>query len=241
MPDPRQLLASDLDGTLIGDRPALERFIEALSTRRKTLWLAYVTGRTTPSALELLAQAGLPRPDFLITSLGGHILREAGQSPDVAWHRRLQPGWSTERVRATTAFFDDLVDQPAISQDPFKCSYYLAPPRAPEVLARLKRTFRRHRISARCVYSSDRDLDIVPDRSGKAEAVRHLVRHLGLEAHDVLTCGDSGNDLDMLTAGYLAAVPGNAKSELNGVPGLYRSRERFADGVQEALRHYGWW
>ena len=59
----------------------------------------------------------------------------------------------------------------------------------------------------------------------------------------VLACGDSANDRDMLCLGGPAVAVANAHAELteSGLPAtVLRARASYADGVVEALRHYGW-
>lgn len=237
-----RLLASDLDGTLLGDAEALGRLTETLESHRDGMRVAYVTGRSTVSALEILESERLPRPDYLVTSLGGCILTSSVWRADRDWAQHLDRDWSEERVRAVAAYFDKLSPQPARHQDRFKCSFALAPEDAAGTLASLGLALRRHRIPARCIYSSGRDLDIVPELSGKGNAVRYLSRRLGLGPTAVLTCGDSGNDLDMLTMGFLAATPGNALAEVRNLAGeaIYHARGSYAHGVREALEHFGW-
>ena len=72
-------------------------------------------------------------------------------------------------------------------------------------------------------------------------AVHYLAKRLRLPLASVITCGDSGNDREMLALGCKAAIVSNHEAELTDLvgQGVYRTRAPYAAGVHEALRHYG--
>lgn len=234
------LLATDLDGTMVGDDHALRQLNTELSAVRGHLALAYVTGRSLPSCLRLVDEAGLLVPDVIIASVGSYIYDGPDWTLDLAWHRKLTQNWASERVRAVAGFFPTLVPQPLEAQSLLKCSYYLPEAEAARTLPDLISTLRRQRVNAQVVYSSGSDLDLLPTGSGKGNAVRYLAQRLGIDLGRVLVCGDSGNDLAMLQLGCPAAVVANGRPELAvGMPiHVYRAQEPYAAGVKEALRHF---
>jgi sucrose-6F-phosphate phosphohydrolase len=235
------LLATDLDGTLVGDDRALRQLNAELEGARHHLGLAYVTGRSLPSSLRLVAEAGLLVPDVIIASVGSYIYDGPDWRLDLNWHRKLSQNWCSERVRAVAGFFPALIDQPLDSQSVLKCSYYLSEDEAGRTLPALVDTLKRQRVNAQVIYSSGWDLDILPTGSGKGNAVRYLARRLGVDWNRVLVCGDSGNDLEMLTLGCPAAVVANHQAELR-VPmpqHVLRTQQAHAAGVAEALHHFG--
>lgn len=242
MPAPTLMLATDLDGTLVGDPEALGRLNADLRRHADRIALVYVTGRTLPSVLRLMEAQSLLAPHHLIAGVGTSIHQGPTWESDAQWIRHLSQSWSAERVRASASFFPKLVPQSPESQGPFKCSYTLPQERADETIAVLHDTLRIQRVSARLVYSSGRDLDILPLRAGKGNALRYLATRLGIPLANVLTCGDSGNDLDMLCLGGPAAIMSNAQPELQSavLPGAHRCRAPFAGGIQEAMEHFGW-
>ena len=67
---------------------------------------------------------------------------------------------------------------------------------------------------------------------------------LGIEPHDVITAGDTGNDLDMMRSelGFRCIAVGNSADELRRVtePQIYHARAPYAAGIAEGLGHYGW-
>lgn len=236
----RALLATDLDGTLVGDDHALRQLNDELAAARGHLALAYVTGRSLTSCLRLVDEAGLLVPDVIVASVGSYIYEGPDWTLDLHWHRKLSQNWCSERVRAVAGFFPALVPQPLDAQSVLKCSYYLPEDEAARTLPALIRTLRRQRVNAQVIYSSGCDVDLLPTASGKGNAVRYLAQRMGLGLERVLVCGDSGNDLTMLQLGCPAAVVANGRPELAiGVPAhVYRAQTPYAAGVEEALRHF---
>lgn len=239
---PPLMLATDLDGTLVGAAEPLSALNAELGRLGDRLMLVYVTGRSLPSVLGLIAAQNLLIPRYIIAGVGTSIHRGPAWEPDAQWDRRLARHWSAERVRASASFFPALIPQSPECQAPFKCSYFLPEEGASRTIASLQDTLRIQRVSARLIYSSGRDLDILPVRAGKGNALRYLATRLGVPMAAVLTCGDSGNDRDMLSLGGPAAVMANAQPELlASLPsGAYRCKAPFASGILEAMEHFGW-
>lgn len=239
---PPLLLATDLDGTLVGAPEPLSRLNMELRRHRDRIHLVYVTGRSLPSVLDLIAARNLLVPRYIVAGVGTAIYRGPAWEPDALWSRRLGRNWSAERVRASASFVPTLTPQPPDCQAPFKCSYFLPAEHADQAIVALQHTLRLQRVSARLVYSSGRDLDILPMGAGKGRALHYLVDRLGVPMSRVLTCGDSGNDRDMLSLGGPAAVMANAQMELLApLPfGAYLCQASFAGGILEAMAYFGW-
>jgi sucrose-6-phosphatase len=241
MSDQKVLMAVDLDGTMHGDPGSLDVLNRALLEARERFTIAYVTGRTRSSALWLIHEGGLLPPDFLAADVGGSISSGPHWLEDAAWRRNVASGWNPLRIRLVASLFPSLQPQPADHQGEFKLSYHLPGSEATATLPRVADALKRQRLPARLVYSSERDLDLLPLRSGKAAAVAHLITRSGVDKTRVFTCGDSGNDLDMLQPCYCSAAVGNAQPELlrSLSPGVFRARGHYAAGVLEGLKHYG--
>jgi sucrose-6F-phosphate phosphohydrolase len=236
----QRLLATDLDGTLVGDRAALEALCGVLAPWRGTWRLAYVTGRSLASAQELARLEGLPDPDAWITDVGTAIC-DANGRPDLRWAAALRTGWDRERVVRVAGAWPGVRPQPPACQGPYKVSFYVDPAAA-TTLPALAATLAGAGQPTRLVYSSGRDLDLLPPRAGKGAALAYLARRWGLASSQVMACGDSGNDLDMLAHGGPAVAVGNSQAELlSRLPGdVYRARGSYAAGILEALLHYAW-
>ena len=245
----KRLLATDLDGTFIGDDRAMLRLWDALQTHG--ILLAFSTGRHLQSIQDFYAekqQAGLSashRSDACICMVGTDVYfwDRGAYYLDPTWHKIIAEDWDKNAVEEIMRVVPETRMQDEQWQSPFKTSYYLeenVQARLAEIHDRLEQAD----IRAKVVYSAGKYLDLLPIRSGKGEAVRFVARHYGLEPENVITSGDSGNDLDMMRPelGFRSIAVGNAEEELQGfrAPHVYHARAFYAAGVQEGLEAYGW-
>ncbi len=60
------------------------------------------------------------------------------------------------------------------------------------------------------LWLTHRYMDVVPLRAGKLEALNHVRRHFGFSVASTVACGDSGNDILMLSGG-LGGLRGSAR------------------------------
>ncbi|BAC91780.1 sucrose-phosphate phosphatase [Gloeobacter violaceus] len=240
------LFVSDLDDTLVGslpeDREALRVLNAVLAEPEVTV--IYATGRSPASALTLIAEAELLIPDALVTSVGTAIYySEDPDRPDHRWWELLKDGWQTEAIEAVAGLFPELWPQPSAEQGPFKRSYFLDPAHAYRI-AELEAQLLKAQLRTRVVYSSFRDLDILPAKGNKGSAVRYLQERWNFDSRNTVVCGDSGNDQSLFETGNLGIAVGNARSELvawmTGQPKLpiYAAKGRCAEGIAEGLRHW---
>lgn len=233
----RRLLVTDLDGTLLGDEAALERFVAWLHTDRDGWRLVYATGRTVDSVMELVEGGRLPGPDAIVASVGTAIHHADGAvwpGWPASW-----PSWDAERVRSSLEAVPGLVTQPAVHQSDRKASFH-ALDLSDASLDDLRRRLVDEGIDATLVYSSARDLDVLPGEAGKGAASRFLARGWGIADSAVVAAGDSGNDLDLLTEGFRSVVVANAGPELRDLDGptIYHSPFPHAAGVLDGIRHW---
>jgi len=221
------LLATDLDGTLLGSgkkyEDALELFKKALILGSFTL--VYVTGRNLQEIQEAVESYCLPLPRAAIAEIGTRIFyQEKGAfTEDTGWKEELQrsaPGWDRKKIAEGLSRLEWLFEQSEEHQNPFKISYYLASVSDLEDrLAQVKEKIEKVCPHFELVISSEPDselvfLDVVPRRGTKAGALEYLRKKLGFRKNRVIYAGDSGNDLHALTVGYWSVVVKNASWEL---------------------------
>jgi sucrose-phosphate synthase len=234
------VLVCDLDGTLLGDRPALERFLDWIRGQGGKMAFGVATGRKLESAQYILREWGMPAPDVVISGIGTEIRYGRNAIRDLGWEEHIRRGWRREDLAAALRDIPGLALQGRRAQGPFKLSYHVRPGRMPG-LGTLQEVIHRAGLQANLVYSQGRHLDILPRGASKGQAVRYLAFKWGIALDHVLTAGDSGNDRDMLLGDMLGIVVANHSPELAPLRGrarVYFAASPFAGGVLEGIRHY---
>ncbi|WLV24329.1 HAD-IIB family hydrolase [Aciduricibacillus chroicocephali] len=231
-------LATDLDGTFVGDREALLELLKHYKQLPDRVFLVYITGRHLASALELIKQENLPIPDVLATDIGTAIYTfESGKwIADTAWERQMKDSWFPERITEIAAACPGLENQGLPENR--RVSFYAS---SLSDVEEFEQSLIHAAIPHNLIYSSGRDLDILPENSGKAAALEFILNRYGIDHERLLVAGDSGNDFDMLNLGYRSVVVGNGLddlAELEDRETLYRAKARCAGGILEAWQHF---
>jgi sucrose phosphatase-like protein len=242
--DEKRLLATDLDGTFIGDDEAMFDLWEALQSHG--IIVAFSTGRHLRSIQDFYdRKQTMRRADVCVCMVGTDIYFRPGEDYvlDGRWHETIRDAWDRAAVDRIVRAIPEARMQDEQWQSAFKCSYDLeenAEARLAEIRAGLKSAG----LQAKVIYSVGKFLDLLPVRSGKGEAIRYTAAKLGIPAANVVTCGDSGNDIDMMRSelGFHSIVVGNAEPELKALTGprVYHANAPFARGIQEGLERVGW-
>ena len=155
---------------------------------------------------------------------------------------------------------DGLVEQAREHCGPFKQSYYVDHDRNAVILEAVEARVK-DRFDEAIVYSFDSQsgkglLDFLPVSATKQTALEYIAAELGADLADVVFCGDSGNDVLPLTAGFCGVLVRNADEQLvtrvmqaaqsNPDLRIYHARGGFRDlsgyytsGVIEGAYHYG--
>lgn len=240
------LLATDLDGTLVGEPTGCQALFSHLLNQPGKVGLAYITGRHYASACALIEQEDLLWPDFLITDVGTVIHRFEADSTGVLdkgnpiidqnWQKTMTRNWDAAAVRSVAARIPGLYAQNLPNEH--RVSFHVKS-RSPAVSFRHQLETAGLRFTY--VFSSGRDIDVLPEGGGKGEALKHLIKaYIGPPAR-ILAAGDSGNDREMIEAGFPAVIVANAQPELRRVPAnplVYRAEKSFAWGILEGWKHF---
>jgi sucrose-6F-phosphate phosphohydrolase len=264
-----KILATDMDRTLLpnghweADPGAVELFNKL--TREHGVLVVYVTGRNLQLTEAAVREFGVRPPDILIGDVGTSIRKyDNGE-----WHfdegwiahiRKMSPRWDASAIRSAVGSIEGLREQEPQHQNPFKQSYYADHARRDDILAAIE-----GRVEGRydevIVYSYDSMddkglVDFLPDSATKQTALEYVADENGCERGEVVFCGDSGNDIFPLTAGFSGVLVRNADEQLvENVrkamvdnPGLkvYFAKGGFmglngnyTSGVLEGAAHYG--
>ncbi|WP_203334193.1 HAD-IIB family hydrolase [Planococcus beigongshangi] len=236
MKNATHLLATDLDGTLVGDRPGLDELLGFYKNQEYTVSLVYITGRHFQSALSLIKEEKLPVPEILITDVGTEIHAGPEFIKDGEWEERMQQHWHPEEIDRIAASFQALQKQQLPVTN--RCSYYVEDLKTVEAF---ERQLLAADIPHKLIYSGGRDLDILPAKSGKGAALEYILDKFDARESKILVAGDSGNDLEMLTLGLPSVIVGNAMPELlesEEHPMIFRASKVCAGGIQEAWSHF---
>ncbi len=229
------LLLCDIDNTLTGCLKGARRMVGFLANR-PALAFGVATGRSLQEAERLLAEWRQPAPHVLITSVGAEIYwRRGGRLvADDAYARHIDAGWDIAAVEARVRPLRGVRPQPPVEQRRHKSSWFA---HEPAVVAAIRAAVAD--LPVRVIHSHGHLLDIVPERAGKGAAMAWVARAMGIAPDHVFAAGDSGNDLDMLSACHNAIIVANHSEELVPLlprPTTYLARRPHAGGVVEGMR-----
>ena len=267
----RLLLCTDLDRTLLpnGTQPEspLARKLFSRFVAQSNVSLVYVTGRHKSLVEKAINNYGLPLPDCVISDVGTRIYdlqgdHWAGWSD---WEAEIAADWRGKSQTDLHALFLDikaLQKQEAEKQNTYKLSYYVPLfVNQDELMTDMYRRLADYKVDASLVWSIDEPagiglLDVLPRHATKLHAIEFLMARRGYHTEETVFCGDSGNDLAVLSSRIPAVLVANATDEVreaalagakaagNG-KALYCARGGFANmngnysaGVLEGVSYY---
>ena len=175
----------------------------------------------------------------MISDVGTRISYGLSGEPDTEWESHLSQGWDTQAIRSFAMGRPGIRLQPPENQSEFKISFYIEPERFNR--RAFEEAIARSKLRVNIIVTQNSHLDLLSRRASKAHAIDYLRRKLAIPARRTFVCGDSGNDLDMLTLGCPAVVVSNYSSELEelrGRPNVFFATQEAAAGILEGLRRY---
>ncbi|MEG4964936.1 MULTISPECIES: sucrose-phosphate phosphatase [unclassified Microcoleus] len=237
------LLVTDLDNTLVGDDEATQVLNQRLHSKRSQIYLIYSTGRSHASTCELIAQKQLLEPDYVIAGVGSEIYQDG--TLDLDWAEYLSQNWDKMAIASLAQQFSQLKSQSLKEQNPWKISYCLEPTAEnSSTLQELQQKLTQSGLAAQIIFSSNRDVDILPQTSNKGNALTYLQKRLQIPSEATLVCGDSGNDISMFEQDVRGVIVANALSELldwhreYGTENHYLAGSDCAWGIMEGMAYF---
>jgi len=236
-----KFIITDLDDTLIGEENSrLEVLLEVLHNHRQQIGFGVATGRDIESAIQALEKYCIPVPDVIIASSGSELYyfgkhRHAGKG----WKTHISDQWKRDKIVHLLKDFSFLRYRKKSAQGPFKISYEVKPGK--DRRSQIHDLLLRSRCRYNLITAKNRYLDILPYRASKGKAIRYLSYQWDLPLANVMVCGDSGSDEDMLRGEPRAVVVGNYSPELQSLKGLrniYFATQKWAGGILEGIDHY---
>ena len=233
-------LITDIDNTLIDqDNSRLQELLDILDRHRERIGFGVATGRTIGSARTILERHNVPAPDFIISSVGSEIYYGSVQSPEQGWSTHIAAQWQRDKIKRLLEDFEFLNYQEESAQREFKISYYMQPGK--DRIALIHSRLLHHKCRYNLIYSHDEFLDILPFRASKGKAIRYLSYKWEIPLKNLLVCGDSGNDEEMLRGEPCAVIVGNYSHELAALKSsrnVYFAQSPCAGGIIEGLQHF---
>jgi sucrose-6F-phosphate phosphohydrolase len=223
------LLCSDMDRTILpnGDQEESSevRSVLRLLVERPEIHIAYVSGRDKNLIQEAITEYDLPFPEYAVGDVGTTIYELTGNNwtPWEDWFREIAKDWNgleSEDLTGILKGFDNLKLQEPEKQNRFKLSYYADKnANGRQLVDQIQAYLSKQKLSSRIIWSVDEQrnsglVDILPQRASKLHAIRYLMDQKGYRKSKVVFCGDSGNDLNVLTSDIRAVLVKNASEDV---------------------------
>jgi sucrose-6-phosphatase len=223
------LLCSDMDRTILPngdqDESPQVRSVFSLLVEHPEIHLAYVSGRDKRLIQEAITEYDLPLPDYAVGDVGTTIYELTGSnwSPLEAWFEEIAKDWKgldREDLSGFLKEFDDLTLQEPEKQNRFKLSYYTDENiDGRQLVDQMQQHLSKQKLRCRIIWSVDEQrglglVDVLPKRASKLHAIRYLMDQKGYLKSRVVFCGDSGNDLNVLTSDIQAVLVKNGSEEV---------------------------
>lgn len=259
-----QLLALDLDGTLVGHDVTISPRVKTAVGRALTagVCVTLATGRPFQSALPFARDLGIEAPlicyqgGLIQDPVTGSVLYQETMGPDLV-HQAV--ALASEDDLHLTVYVDDQIYLAEFRWPPgFYDQYFGLPLRLVDDLSaavdqhaikfliiadepeadRVEREWKEHFAERIKIVRSHRFfVEGIPLGVSKGRALTWLAQYLGIEQAHTLAVGDNDNDLDMILAAGLGVAMGNAAPEVKAAAG-YVAPPLAEDGVAEVIERF---
>jgi sucrose-phosphate synthase len=238
-----QFIITDLDGTLIegNESVGLKELTEWIEERKRGVVFGIATGRNREITRLAFEKFHLPEPDILICSAGSEIYYTDKFIVDKGYESYINYQWKRKELEALLSRFPKIRLQEPEAQWRFKISYYTDPDFDDDDMADLHKFLDDHKLRAKILLTENKFLDLLPFRAGKGNAVRYLSKKWKVPLTQIITAGNSGNDIDMVagkTKGIVVANYSPEMEELRDNKFVYFTKYPLAQGVLEGINFH---
>jgi len=234
------VLATDLDGTFLGGSlQERQEFYHYLQAKRDRLLLIFVTGRSLELTLRLYEEKNLiiPQPDYIIGDVGTTVYEGKTLKPVAEVQNWIADIWGNSSEFAQQI----LVDEPGLTLQPlspqYRVSYYYKPDQNQERIIKKIQS-----AGFECIMSADKYLDILPKGVAKGSTLLKLIDWLNISPYQVITSGDSLNDLSLFETGLKGIAVGNSELKLvekiKTLNNVYYSDFPGVTGIWDGIKYY---
>lgn len=239
-PDPRLILATDLDGTFLAGSAEQRHHLYRLVDQHPEICLIFITGRGLEAVMPLLTDPSIPRPDYVVCDVGATVVDGHTLQPLQPLQSRIDARWPGEQtVAQAMRAFPALVRQDVPQER--RCSYFCDPQTLTPLRSQIEEVA--HALGCSVLYSADRYLDILPPDTDKGRTLSALAAQLKLRREHVLVAGDTLNDLSMYVAGFRGVCVGQSEPALIEATGslseVLHAQAPGCGGILEAIDHFG--
>lgn len=230
------LLATDLDGTFLAGSAEHRQALYQLVSSSQDIQLVFVTGRGLEVVMPLLADAGVPTPDYIICDVGATVVEGSSLQPVQPLQAGIDLRWPGERAVADAMAAFPALERQEVPQQR-RCSYFSG---AEAVTPALLETAAA--LGCEVLHSAGTYLDLLPAGVNKGSTLRALVSYLGCAEDEVLVAGDTLNDLSMYEAGFRGVCVGASEPGLlaatRDLPNAFHAADPGCGGILQAIVHF---
>lgn len=238
----KRILATDLDGTFLhGSAQQRNAFYTFLQQHREHICTIFVTGRTVELIKDLYQYDNFDFiPNYIIADHGTIIVHGGNFEPLHFLQSQVIIEWEKLDHHLLYKLLDS---EPSIVKQPFHppyrhAYYYQCELRKDKLIPQIEE------LGFECIASSGVYLDILPKGYNKGTTLVHLLDHLQVEYSNVVTAGDSLNDLPLFKTGLASIAVGNSEkdliSKISKMSNVYISQHDGVLGIIDGLANYHW-
>jgi HAD superfamily hydrolase (TIGR01484 family) len=232
------VLATDLDGTFLeGDVQVKKLFYSKLSALREQVLLIYTTGRSVETVKSFCHRGYLPFPHYVLGDHGTHIVEGTAFSSVKHLQDPIVLTWNKGNQILKDLLRNEQGIQLQPIDPPYRVAYYYD-----HQLLESQTLEKINQAGFDFLLSCDMYLDILPAGVNKGSSLLNLLDYLKINHENVITSGDSLNDLPLFQTGLKGIAVGNSEPKLAEIvkqlDNVYHSRLPGLLGVIDGLQHY---